>query len=199
MKNTPIYNVLYREKVTSTNSELRSMMDSQDDFTVLSADFQEAGRGQGDHSWHSAPGCNLIFSILRKYSGDRKLRAGDQQILTMASSLAVTDFLSSYGVKASIKKPNDIYAGGGKICGMLIENGLCAGYMQWSIIGMGININETDFPNDLPDPVSLCGLVPAEYELKKCLREFLKHFSIRFDAIWTDPEGLRRDYGEKLI
>lgn len=196
---TPIYNILFREKVNSTNSELRSIMDGQPDFTVLSCDCQEAGRGQGDHIWHSRKGCNLTFSILTRYEGERSLDAADNQLITMASSLAVTDFLSSFNVTASIKKPNDIYVEGRKICGMLIENGVSGKHMRWSIIGIGINVNETDFPEDLPNPVSLVQLVPGQYELKKCLRTFLKHFSIRFDAIWEGPEDLRRDYQEKLI
>ncbi|MBQ0096255.1 MAG: biotin--[acetyl-CoA-carboxylase] ligase [Bacteroidales bacterium] len=199
MINPPIYNILFREKVGSTNSELRSIMDGQPDFTVLTCDWQEAGRGQGGHSWHSRKGANLIFSILTRYEGEKVLEASEQQLITMASSLAVTDFLSDFGVDAGIKKPNDIYAGGRKICGMLIENGICGSCMRWSIIGMGININETDFPEDLPNPVSLVQLVPGRYELKKCLRAFLKHFSIRFDAIWASPEDLEMDYGRKLI
>lgn len=199
MGNPPIYNVLHREKVSSTNSELRSIMKGLPDFTVLVSDFQEAGRGQGDHVWHSAKGNNLTFSILVRYAQERGLKACDQQLLTMASSLAVTDFLKDFGLDASIKKPNDVYAGGGKICGMLIENGISGDAMQWSIIGMGINVNETDFPAQLPNPVSLKGLVPGHYELKKCLKDFLKHFSIRFDAIWTGPEDLRMDYLSRLI
>lgn len=199
MVKTPIYNVLHREKVSSTNSELRFIMDTQPDFTVLVADYQEQGRGQGDHKWHSARGCNLTFSILTRYKGERSLKAADQQLLTMASSLAVIDFLDKYGVSASIKKPNDIYAAGGKICGMLIENGISGASMQWSIIGIGVNVNECEFPEELPAPMSLKMLIGGEYELKKCLRDFLKHFSVRFDAIWTDPDGLKSDYENRLI
>lgn len=81
----------------------------------------------------------------------------------------------------------------------MIENGLYGKNMKWSVIGIGLNINETEFPKYLPNPVSLSMLTGVKYEIKKCLSEFLKHFSIRFDAIWTEPETLRKDYGKALI
>lgn len=199
MHNSDGFNVIWEESLPSTNAELKSAAYDMEDGTVLAAVSQNDGYGQRDHKWHSAPGINLTFSILRKYSQERVFPVAEQQLLTMATSLAVLDFLSVHSVDASVKMPNDIYVSGNKICGIMIENSLCGRYMKWSVIGIGLNINETDFPEDLPNPVSLSMLTGKQYEIKKCLSEFLKHFSIRFDAIWTEPETLRKDYGKALI
>lgn len=199
MHNSDGFNVIWKESSPSTNAELKSAVSDMPDGTVLATVSQNEGYGQGDHKWHSAPGMNLTFSILRKYSQNRVFPATEQQLLTMATSLAVLDFLCMHSVEASIKMPNDIYVSGNKICGIMIENGLYGKNMKWSVIGIGLNINETEFPKDLPNPVSLSMLTGVKYEIKKCLSEFLKHFSIRFDAIWTEPETLRKDYGKALI
>lgn len=199
MHNSDGFNVIWVESSPSTNAELKSAAANMPDGTVIAAVRQYEGYGQGEHMWHSAPGLNLTFSILRKYSPVRVFPVAEQQLLTMASSLAVLDFLGGYSVEASIKMPNDIYVSSNKICGMMIENGLSGKLMKWSVIGIGLNINEAEFPDDLPNPVSLSMLTGRQYEIKKCLSEFLKHFSIRFDAIWTEPETLRKDYGKALI
>lgn len=193
------FSIIWKEKAGSTNEEMHSLLSELESFSVLAALSQDKGRGQGDHKWHSESGRNLTFSILVKYDETHPLKARDQQLLTMVASLAVVDFLSENDIKASIKLPNDIYLKDKKICGMLIENGLNGGNMQWSIVGIGLNVNEKDFPEDLPNPVSMSMATGLDYDIKKCLRGYLRHFSTRFDAIWTEPDVLKRDYNSKLI
>lgn len=200
MLTTSDFNILWLEKVDSTNSEARRRLEEQLPCPfVIVAEEQEKGRGQGNHSWHSLPGRNLTFSIGIRYDGSHNFKAEDQQLLTMATSLAALDFLARNNIEAKIKMPNDIYVQANKICGILIENGLTGADMSWSIIGIGFNINETCFPEDLPNPVSIKMLTGLEYDKKKCLSDFLRHFSFRFDAIWTEPEVLKRDYLANII
>lgn len=199
MKTPSRFSIIWKEKAGSTNEEIHSLISELEPFSVLAAISQDKGRGQGDHKWHSESGLNLTFSILIKYDSAHLIMARDQQLLTMAASLAAVDFLSEYDIKASIKMPNDIYLKNKKICGMLIENGLNGGNMQWSIVGIGLNVNEKDFPEDLPNPVSMSLATGSDYDIKKCLRDYLRHFSTRFDAIWTEPDVLKRDYNSKLI
>lgn len=199
MQKTIVYGIEWHKILDSTSAEIHRRHGNMQSETVVAAALQTSGRGQGDHKWHSEEGQNLTFSIYCNYDGRPAFRAASQQLLTMASSLAVCDFLAGYGVKAGIKKPNDIYVDGMKICGMLIENSLSGPDMSWSIIGMGININQTVFPSDLPNPISLSNITGGQYDTKKCLREFLRHFSFRFDAIWTEPEALNKEYLNKLI
>lgn len=193
------YTVLWYDTVDSTSAVIEREHDNMADGTVIAAEFQTAGRGQGDHKWHSLVGENLTFSILVKYDSQKPLSPAAQQIITPATSLAVVDFLADFGITAGIKKPNDIYVDGKKICGMLIENGLRAGRMERTTLGIGININQTEFPSDLPNPVSVAQLCGGHYDKKQCLRDFLRHFSIRFDAIWTEPQKLWDEYESKIV
>ena len=200
MSRKSIFTISQIEKTDSTSAEIKRRMDGLENFTVISAFEQTEGRGQGDHVWHSRPGENLTFSIYIKYDSDTRLKASEQQILTKAASLSVTDFLNSeFSIVAGIKKPNDIYVGGEKICGMLIENGLQEEHMRWSIVGMGINVNQNDFPADIPNPVSISRLTGRRYDTGKCLESFLRYFAVRYDAIWSDRCSLDTGYEEKII
>lgn len=191
--------IIWLDKTTSTSDHVRATMDSLHHGSVVAAGFQSAGRGQGDHIWQSERGENLTFSVLFKYDGQHGIMASEQQILTMAISLAIVDYLASCGVKAQIKKPNDIYVGRKKICGMLIENGLMGGQMTYSIVGVGLNINQTSFPADLPNAVSLANLTGRRYDTHACLSDVLGCILARFDAIWVSPAGLEKAYTEKLV
>jgi len=194
------YAIIQLEKTDSTSSYISRELHNLENLSVIVAQEQSEGRGQNGHRWLSSPGENLLFSILIKYDADHVMPAIRQTILTMASSMAVIDFLSyGFGISASIKKPNDIYVDGKKICGMLIENGVKGGMMEWSIIGIGINVNQTLFPANLPNPVSIAQITGKKENTKKCLKEFLRHFTARFDAIWEESETLERDYLEKVI
>lgn len=191
--------ILWYDTVDSTSAVIEREHANLAERTVIAAECQTAGRGQGDHKWHSMPGENLTFSIFIRYDNERRIALRDQQIITPATSLAVVDFLSEFGIEAGIKKPNDIYVDGKKICGMLIENSLRGAQMERSTIGIGLNVNQTEFPSDLPNPVSIAQLTGKQYDIKKCLSDFLRHFSFRFDAIWTEPEALWEDYEKKII
>lgn len=196
---TPRYTVIWHQKVDSTSAVIERDYENMADLTVIAAEFQTAGRGQGDHVWHSKEGENLTFSILEKYTPNKYISPAEQQIITPATSLAVVDFLADYGISAGIKKPNDIYVDGKKICGMLIENGLRAGRMHRTVLGIGINVNQTVFPADLPNPVSMAVLTGKKYDKKQCLENFLRHFDRRFAQIWSNPQGLVEEYESKVI
>ena len=137
---------IWLDSVDSTNSEALRRLPSLPSGTVLAAREQTAGRGQRGNTWFSEPGKNLTFSVVLKFApGD--LPASEAFRLNCLCSVAVSDFLASYGVSSLIKWPNDIYAGGRKICGMLLENGLADGSVAYSVMGIGINVNQREFPN----------------------------------------------------
>lgn len=185
----------------STSSALRKMQQNAENLTVLSARAQTSGRGQGTHSWHSCPGENLTFSIFLRYESLNSLPACRQQCLSMASALSVVDFLDAFGIQAQVKKPNDIYVGLRKICGMLIENSLSGTKMNWSIVGIGINVNQTEFPDDLPNPVSMLQLAgrAEKFCLSYCLEKFLECFDRRLSQIWDNPAELESEFESKII
>ena len=149
------------EELDSTNNELLRHIPDYDNLSVIAAVKQTAGRGQRGNRWVSAPGDNLTFSLLLKPDG---LPAREVMALTCLATLAVRDTLRDEGVPAVIKWPNDIYVGKRKICGMLVENGVDGTDIAWSVIGIGLNLNQTDFPGELMNPTSLRRLTGRTYD-----------------------------------
>ena len=88
-------------------------------------------------------------------------------------------YLASRGIQARIKLPNDIYVGDRKICGMLIENILDGPNIDKSIIGIGLDVNQTDFPDDLPNPVSMAQLTGREYPIEEELARLIAEMQSR--------------------
>lgn len=137
-------------------------------FVVTHA--QTAGRGQRGNSWESSPGLNITGSLIFKPDN---FDAKDQFAISEAVSLAIVEFLWDYGVAAKIKWPNDIYAGDKKICGILVEHVVTGRELTRSIAGMGININQTEFLSDAPNPVSLKNLTGKHYDLEEMVENLV--------------------------
>jgi len=140
------------DEIDSTNSQAHRCRHEASDFTVWAAEFQTAGRGQRGNTWESAVGENLTFSILFKPSNFLATR---QFELSQVVALGVVDYLSTHGIEAKIKWPNDIYIGDKKICGILIENIVSGATLSVCIAGIGLNLNQTIFRSDAPNPTSL--------------------------------------------
>ena len=166
--------IRWHDTVESTNDEARMALEELDNLSVIAARCQTAGRGQGDHTWHSRPGENLTFSVVLKFGGDglAPLAARDVLLVTETVTLALRRYLLHKRVSARIKWPNDIYVGDRKICGILIENILHGPEVAASIVGIGLNLNQTEFPPDLPNPVSLSLLTGRRYDPEKELERF---------------------------
>ena len=163
------------EEVSSTNDFLRAY-EPMADVTVLSASYQTNGRGQMGNTWISNSGENALFSILVCPSA---LKASDGFVLSQAMALSIKEVLDAYLEGISIKWPNDIYCGDEKICGILIENSLKGSEIDWSIIGIGLNVNQTSFPEHLPNPTSmrLCTGNSNPYNTREILEEFMGIFT----------------------
>ena len=185
------------DTVDSTNTRL--MADRQDcnDGTVYAALFQTAGRGQKGNRWESRPGENLTFSILFK---PEALPAAEQFLLSQIVALGLVDYLAENGVTATIKWPNDIYAGDRKICGTLIEPVLAPGRVSAAVAGIGLNINQIEFDPTLPNPTSLRRETGQEYEIYTELPLLLRHIFERYDRIDSPyaRNGFDAQYLEKL-
>ena len=168
--------IIWLERVDSTNDEARRHISEIDNLSVVSALEQTKGRGQRGNRWSSQPGENLTFSLVVK---DFRIKANEQSAISQATALSLVDLLSRHEIKARIKWPNDIYAGDEKICGILIENSLKGSEIDWSIIGIGLNVNQTAFPEDLPNPTSmkLCTGNSNPYNTREILEEFMGIFT----------------------
>lgn len=213
MKNK--HDIIWLDSTDSTNQEALRQISRLDNLSVVSAERQTNGRGQRGNRWKSNDGENLLFSIVLKFSDNTSrgifhelmppLSAYDQFVLNEAAALAVVDFLAAHGISADIKWPNDIYVNGRKICGILIENSLRGNNVSSSIVGIGINVNQTEFDPDLPNPTSMTLCRPDSkhepYNLKICLEEFMdifKAYTERYLHINGGYLSLRRLYLAKL-
>ena len=171
------HDIIWLESADSTNEECKRHISDLDNLSVMAALSQTCGKGQRGNVWISDPGKNLTFSILLKSDNGSifQVKACDQFIISEAAALSVTDLLAAHGIPAKIKWPNDIYVGNRKICGILIEHSLRADRISWSIIGIGLNVNQTIFPDDLPNPTSMA-LEGHPADIESILCEFLEIF-----------------------
>ena len=188
--------IIWLKLTDSTNDEARRRLDALDNLSVLAAETQTAGRGQGDHTWTSAPGQNLTFTLVLKFPPCAPIATSEILLITQAVTGGIRRYLLSKGVESRIKWPNDIYVGDRKICGILIENILDGKQVSSSMIGIGFNLNQDRFPADLPNPVSLRQLTGRTYDLRTelvLLREALKKTAFLLDSQEGRSE-LSRDF-----
>ena len=187
---------IWFKELDSTNNEAIRGIENYDNLSVLAARKQFAGRGQRGNRWDAEPGANLTFSIVLKFrsEGMTPLPASRQFRLSRIAALAVCDYLKAKGVESRIKWPNDIYVRDRKICVMLIENSLDGKDVDWSVIGIGINLNQKKFPVEVINPTSLTLLTGAQYDVVAELDLFYSCFLQRFresDArLQTDYERI---------
>ncbi|MDP1622305.1 MAG: biotin--[acetyl-CoA-carboxylase] ligase [Bacteroidales bacterium] len=194
-------------RVDSTNA-YASLLYSDSDFedgTVIWAHDQFAGKGQHDHQWISESGKNLTFTVCLK---PRFLAPGSQFQLNKAFTLAIIDFIRSFPNQASpaphpeafIKWPNDIYVGNQKIGGILIENKIMGSTFETSIAGIGLNINQTRFAPDIPNPVSLIHMLRHEIVLKDALHSLCDFLNRRYlELQQAGNENLDQEFNENLL
>ena len=188
------------DSLESTNKYCEALDLAQvEDFTCYWALEQTAGIGQRGNHWHSAPGQNLTFSLVLHPSF---LPAARQFRLTQSLSLALVDLLSTFHFPLStlIKWPNDIYVrmsnttegserhSYGKLCGTLVSSHLSALHSPLStlhsaVCGIGLNVNEREFPDWVPHPTSLSLLTGSHYDLEPLLRQLLECIEKRYNDL----------------
>lgn len=177
--------IIWFESLDSTNSEARRRISTFDNLSVIAAMSQTAGRGQRGNRWHSEPGENLTFSIVLKLP-EGALHADSQMDITALTTVVIRDFLREKGVPAVIKWPNDIYCGDRKICGILIENSLSGQWITSSIIGIGLNVNQTSFDPAIINPTSIRRITGKSYDIKPLLGEFCQAFATKLPLLGSD-------------
>ncbi len=190
---------MYLKTTNSTNHQLKLMLRQQElpEGFLLRTDFQNAGRGQGSNCWESEKGKNLLFSLLLR---PEHIPIGQQFIISQLVSLAILralqHFLPSEAAAFSIKWPNDMYWNDRKIGGMLIENILHGSRMTATIIGVGLNINQTRFLSDAPNPISLRQL-SGRYHRRIPILNAIQHFLFQM-YLEEDPAVIATEYARNL-
>lgn len=184
--------------INSTNSYLRKLSteDGVEDFTTVVAKHQTHGRGQMGTVWNSESSKNLTFSVFKDVS---ELHIEHAFYISMVTSLALIKALQSFSIpKLSIKWPNDILSEDKKICGILIENVIKQSSLKASIIGIGLNINQTEFI-DLPRASSLKILTGKTFNLDEVLHIVLKHLKEYLKLLKKDKHDILKDEYETYL
>lgn len=172
------------------------------------ADFQTHGKGQQGKIWTSEKGENLLCSYVLSLSSLKKAKElaetgtlSNQFGLSVAVSLAVSDFFSALaGEETKIKWPNDLYWRDRKAGGILIENKIRGAEWTWSIIGIGININQTQFNTAQGKPVSLKQITGKSFEIKNLVHELSNLLTNRVNEwLLGGLEKMLPDYNERLF
>lgn len=180
--------------IDSTNQYLHDLIGkiSLEDFAVVTARYQTKGRGQRATTWQSEKDKNLIISVLKK---EIDLNPQRQFLLNIVVSLALFKTLETLQIpKLSIKWPNDILSHDKKIAGILIELILKKNTIDKAIIGIGLNVNQTNF-KELSSASSLQNITGIHYDLDELLHKLLENFKYYFSIIntaelWTTYENL---------
>jgi len=148
-------NLIELDSVDSTNSFAKQLLSNSKPIegTVIMAREQFAGRGQMGNKWAAEGGKNITLSVVLY---PEQLDADKQFFLNMAVALAVKDFCEFVLMdEVKIKWPNDIYYHDKKVGGILIENTINGNKISSSVVGIGINVNQNEFDESLPNPASL--------------------------------------------
>ncbi len=192
-------NIIKLNAIDSTNSYLKQMVVNSlvEDELVVTAAQQKKGRGQHGARWQSQAGKGLACSLFKRF--DRFL-IKDQFLLNMQVSLSVLEALQDLGIpKVAVKWPNDIMSHGQKLAGILIENQIKGNYIDSSIIGIGLNVNETSF-DELPQATSLKLVSGNTFSVEEVLQKVAKSVFSTLKALHASNfELIRKKYHENLF
>lgn len=182
------FKIIHVTETSSTNDEVKSLEagGGKEPFLVCRADFQTSGRGQRGNSWESEAAENLLFSIL---AHPLNLPANRQFVISEVVSLSLVYSLNRLHEGFRVKWPNDIYYGQSKVAGVLIENKLEKSLVQQTVAGVGLNVNQTIFRSDAPNPVSLHQILGHKVNREALLSRILEHF----DSLWGLLESGREE------
>jgi BirA family transcriptional regulator, biotin operon repressor / biotin---[acetyl-CoA-carboxylase] ligase len=156
------------------------------------AHHQTKGKGQRTKAWETAAGQNITLSIILQ---PQSLVLSEAFILSMAVALGVQRFYNRYAPEdVSIKWPNDLYWRDRKAGGILIENILTGSTWKYAIIGIGININQTDFGEMGLRATSLKQITGRVYDIVSLAKELCKSIEATISQLQADKQQVMDDY-----
>ena len=172
------FNIIHFSELDSTNNYAQQQIENNllNEGDVIFTTTQKAGKGQGSNEWESKPGCNLLMSLILVPKG---IEASQQFVLTQIISLAIVELIKRHldvvpnNYNVTIKWPNDIYVNDKKIAGMLFQNFIKGNAIEHSIVGIGINVNQTKFISSAPNPISLINYTNKKIDIPTFLNELL--------------------------
>ena len=192
--------IIFYEETDSTNIRIKKLAEEgAAEGTVAWADYQSAGKGRRGRSWESPAGSNLYFSILLRPEVTPEKAPMLTLVMAYSAAKAVEEVT---GLQAQIKWPNDLVLNKKKICGILTEMHLSGCQIDHVIVGVGINVNVTEFPEELLDKATSLYLEKHEkIERKLLLQSILKEFAEQYANFLKvqDLSFLQDTYNAMLI
>ena len=191
--------IIYLDEIDSTNREARRLGDAGAmEGTVVIADCQTGGKGRLGRTWFSPSGTGIWMSILLRPELPPKKVAG----ITLMAALSVCRAIrSATGLNTQIKWPNDLVIDGKKVCGILTEAAILDGQLKFAVLGIGVNVNQTEFPEDLPHAWSLAMTVGRELDRERLIESCLNCLKEDYERYVRsgDIRKLRQEYEGQLV
>lgn len=187
----------FRHNIPSTNKLLSEIArnsfvggESVPPFFALYTDFQSEGHGMGNNKWFSEKGKNLLVS----FYFEPGIPAAEQFVFNQYFAVTTRRFISQFAGSVSIKWPNDIYVAGKKLAGDLTEHTLSGDHIKYTIAGIGINLNQDWFPEEIPHPTSLFLETGQQFDPHQFLHDYHDLLVRDFNRITTDRAALQKEY-----
>jgi BirA family biotin operon repressor/biotin-[acetyl-CoA-carboxylase] ligase len=190
----------YYDSIDSTNTKAKELAeDGHPSGTLVVADQQTAGKGRRGRSWESPMGTGIFMTLMLK----PEINPNNASMLTLVAAMATTRAIRRVtGVPAMIKWPNDIVMNGKKVCGILTEMSAQFNYINHIVIGIGINVHNEEFPEEIKETASSLFLESGQHIHRASLIEaFLEEFEdVYAEYLKTeDMEGLQKEYDTMLV
>ncbi len=169
-----VSDIKYYPSLASTNELAMQLIKSGASAgTLILADHQSNGKGRNGHNWESEVGVNLLFSLILK----PQVPTHRLPVMSLLCALAVSQALASHTeLTPEIKWPNDVLLDGRKVCGILNESTIMGKEASYVILGIGCNVNQTIFPEDLAQSATSLKLATGkEFDRKALLTDILKY------------------------
>ena len=186
--------VHFARKTDSTNLWIKRLAkEGAPEGTLALAEFQSAGRGRLGRSWEVPEGTSVMMSILLR----PKFEPQYAPMLTLVMGMAVAKAVKKFGFDVSIKWPNDVVVSHKKICGILTEMGVRDGKIDYAVIGVGINVNIKEFPEEMADKATSLYLESGKEfdrsQIPGLVMEAFEEYYEKFAAT-CDLSGLKEEY-----
>ena len=186
--------VHFARETDSTNLWIKRLAkEGAPEGTLALAEFQSAGRGRLGRSWEVPEGTSVMMSILLR----PKFEPQYAPMLTLVMGMAVAKAVKKFGFDVSIKWPNDVVVSHKKICGILTEMGVRDGKIDYAVIGVGINVNIKEFPEEMADKATSLYLESGREfdrsQIPGLVMEAFEEYYEKFAAT-CDLSGLKEEY-----
>lgn len=192
--------VYYYDSIDSTNTKAKELAEQgASTGTLVVADRQVAGKGRRGRNWESPSNVGIFMTILLK----PEINPNHASMLTLVAALAVAEAINDVtGACAQIKWPNDIVINGKKICGILTEMSAQFDYISNIVVGIGINVHNESFPEDISQVASSLFLECGQkfhraFIIEKVLENFEEYFEIFEET--EDLTGIMNSYNALLV